>query len=46
MSRRRSLLDLARLTEILARRGYSETDIAGIMHGNWIRKFSEALPDS
>jgi len=41
-----SIADLARLTEILARRGYSETDITGIMHGNWIRKFSEALPES
>jgi len=39
-----SIADLARLTEILARRGYSPTDIAGIMHGNWIRKFREALP--
>jgi membrane dipeptidase len=39
-----SIADLARLTEILARRGYSQDDIAGIMHGNWIRKFREALP--
>jgi membrane dipeptidase len=39
-----SIADLARLTEILARRGYPQTDIAGIMHGNWIRKFGEALP--
>jgi membrane dipeptidase len=39
-----SIADLQRLTEILARRGYSTTDIAGIMHGNWIRKLSEALP--
>jgi membrane dipeptidase len=39
-----SIADLARLTEILARRGYPQADIAGIMHGNWIRKFGEALP--
>jgi membrane dipeptidase len=39
-----SIADLSRLTEILARRGYSPDDIAGIMHGNWIRKFREALP--
>jgi membrane dipeptidase len=39
-----SIADLQRLTDILARRGYSEGDIAGIMHGNWIRKLSEALP--
>jgi membrane dipeptidase len=39
-----SIADLQRLTDILARRGYSASDIAGIMHGNWIRKLSEALP--
>jgi membrane dipeptidase len=39
-----SIADLQRLTTILARRGYSEADIAGIMHGNWIRKLSESLP--
>jgi membrane dipeptidase len=39
-----SIADLQRLPEILARRGYSAGDIAGIMHGNWIRKLSEALP--
>jgi membrane dipeptidase len=39
-----SIADLQRLPEILARRGYSESDIAGIMHGNWIRKLSESLP--
>ena len=40
-----SIADLQRLPEMLNRRGYSVDDIAGIMHGNWIRKFSEALPD-
>ena len=39
-----SIADLQSLATILARRGYSEADIAGIMHGNWIRKLSEALP--
>ena len=39
-----SIADLQSLTTILARRGYSESDIAGIMHGNWIRKLSDALP--
>jgi membrane dipeptidase len=39
-----SIADLQRLTEILSRRGYSQDDIAGIMHGNWIRKFESALP--
>ncbi len=32
-----SIADLQSLTTILARRGYSDSDIAGIMHGNWIR---------
>ena len=37
--------DLQRLTELMSRRGYSDTDIAAIMHGNWIRFFSEVLPE-
>jgi membrane dipeptidase len=41
-----SIADLQKLTTILARRGYSEADIAGIMHGNWLRKFSESLPNA
>jgi membrane dipeptidase len=40
-----SIADLARLAEILARRGYSADDVTAIMHGNWIRKFREALPE-
>jgi len=39
-----SIADLQRLTGLLSSRGYSEVDIAGIMHGNWIRKLSESLP--
>jgi membrane dipeptidase len=39
-----SIADLQQLTQILARRGYSADDIAGIMHGNWVRKLMEALP--
>jgi membrane dipeptidase len=39
-----SIADLQNLTSILAHRGYSEPDIAGIMHGNWIRKLAESLP--
>ena len=40
-----TIADLQRLPEILTRRGYSTTDIAGVMHGNWIRFFSETLPE-
>jgi membrane dipeptidase len=39
-----SIADLQRLLGLLSSRGYSEADIAGIMHGNWIRKLSESLP--
>ena len=39
-----SIADLQNLTTILSRRGYSAEDVAGIMHGNWLRKFAEALP--
>lgn len=39
-----TIADLQKLTAILARRGYSQEDIEGIMHGNWMRVLSEALP--
>lgn len=32
-----SIADLQRLPNMLRARGYSETDVQGIMHGNWIR---------
>ncbi|MCA9210394.1 MAG: membrane dipeptidase, partial [Planctomycetales bacterium] len=31
-----SIADLQKLTTLLANRGYSQEDIAAIMHGNWI----------
>lgn len=37
--------DLQRLTDLLSKRGYSDSDVTAIMHGNWIRFFSEALPE-
>ncbi|VTS01318.1 dipeptidase [Tuwongella immobilis] len=40
-----TIADLQRLPERLMNRGYSETDIRAIMSGNWIRFFSEALPE-
>lgn len=33
----RSIADLARLPDLLARRGYTEEDIAGVLHGNFLR---------
>ena len=32
-----TIMDLQRLAEMLAARGYAESDIAAIMHGNWVR---------
>jgi membrane dipeptidase len=32
-----SIADVQRLTELLSKRGYNDTDIAAIMHGNWLR---------
>jgi membrane dipeptidase len=37
--------DIQRLKGMLESRGYSDEDIAGIFHGNWIRFFEECLPD-
>ncbi len=39
----KSIADLQSLTQILAKRGYSQADIEGIMHGNWIRFLNNAL---
>lgn len=36
-----TIADLVRVSDLLAKRGYSQEDIARIMHGNWIR-FLEA----
>jgi membrane dipeptidase len=36
--------DLQRIPELLSKHGYNDADIAGIMHGNWRRFFSEVLP--
>jgi membrane dipeptidase len=36
--------DLQKLAGILLSRGYSEADVDGIFHGNWLRFFGEALP--
>ena len=39
-----TIADLQKIPEILARRKYADEDIAGIMHGNWLRFFGEVLP--
>jgi membrane dipeptidase len=37
-----TIADLQRLPEILSKRGYSDTDIAAIMHDNWLRLLRRA----
>jgi membrane dipeptidase len=37
--------DLQKMDEILSRRGYSEAAIDAIFHGNWLRYFSQHLPE-
>jgi membrane dipeptidase len=39
-----TITDLQKLPGILRGRGYSEADIEGIMHGNWLRILRRALP--
>ena len=38
--------DLQKLVGLMQRRGYSDADIEGIFHGNWMRFFGEILPES
>ena len=40
-----TITDLQKLPDLLRRRDYPEADIAAIMHGNWLRFFSETLPN-
>lgn len=38
--------DIVKLGETLSARGYSDEDIAGILKDNWLRFFSETLPQT
>ncbi|MCX6625481.1 MAG: membrane dipeptidase [Acidobacteria bacterium] len=40
-----TIADLQKIPAILRGRGYSESDVAGVMHGNWVRFFTESLPE-
>jgi membrane dipeptidase len=40
-----SIADLQKLEPILRQRGYSETAVANVFHGNWLRFFRENLPN-
>jgi membrane dipeptidase len=37
-----TIADLQKIPKLLQARGYTETDIAGVMHGNWLRFFETA----
>ena len=39
-----SIADVQRLPAILKSRGYTDEDVANIMHGNFVRFLHEALP--
>ncbi|GLV54013.1 peptidase [Dictyobacter sp. S3.2.2.5] len=41
-----TIADLQQLTGLLADRGYKDEDIAGIMHGNWLRLLRQAWKSS
>lgn len=40
-----TIADLQKIPALLEKRGYSAADIEAIMHGNWLRFFSEVLPN-
>jgi membrane dipeptidase len=37
-----TIADLQKIPPLLRRRGYSEADVEGVMHGNWLRYFNTA----
>jgi membrane dipeptidase len=39
-----TIADLQKIPDLLRKRGYGESDIAAIMHGNWLDLFRRALP--
>lgn len=40
-----TIADLQTIPDLLAKRGYKAADVESIMHGNWLRFFSEVLPN-
>jgi len=37
-----TIADLQKVADLLRKRGYKETDVESIMHGNWLRFFQKA----
>lgn len=40
-----TIADLQNLVPVLAARGYSEADVAAVMHGNWLEVLDRVLPE-
>ena len=40
-----TIADLQKLVPLLADRGYPDSDIAGILGGNWLQLLKESLPE-
>lgn len=40
-----TIADLQKIPALLEKRGYKTSDIEAVMHGNWLRFFSEVLPN-
>jgi membrane dipeptidase len=38
-----TIADLQKIPTLLLKRGYAESDVEAVMHGNWIRFFKKAL---
>ena len=41
-----TIADLQKIGDIMSGRGYSDADIDGVFHGNFLRFFRENLPSS
>lgn len=39
-----TIADVQKIPDLLRKRGYTEDDIAAIMHGNWLRSLEKGLP--
>jgi membrane dipeptidase len=37
-----TIADLQKIPNLLRKRGYTEDDVRGVMHGNWLRLLREA----
>jgi membrane dipeptidase len=41
-----TIADVQKIPDLLRKRGYGETDIEAVMHGNWMRLIEGGLPSS